>query len=106
MEFADHLRRAMNAKNMSSRKLAKAWHPESPESYRRSIMRYLSGKVTPTPEVRDQLAAALGVSPEMLPLAVDNRTVADMTADLMARLEVAIARLEQFEPPAAKKRVA
>lgn len=90
MTFAEHLRAAMETQGFSSRKLAKAWHPENPEQYRRYVMRYLSG-TNPTTRVRDEIAAALGVDPRMLPLGESTQ------ADLMSDLMEAIRRLEYLE---------
>ncbi len=92
MKFQDNLRAAMRMQNVSSRDLARRWHPENPETYRRSIMRYTAGTVTPSPEIRDQLADALGVAPSVLPLPSDAHEL-EILADLMAALD----RVRQIE---------
>lgn len=91
--FAEHLRAAMKQQGMTSRKLAKAWHPDKADQYRRYIMRYLSktNPVEPTPQLRDEIAAALGVDPRMLPLGEGEQ------AGLMVDLMEAIQRLERLE---------
>lgn len=50
---------------MSVRGLAKVWRPDDPQSARRSLHRYLAGR-TPGPEIRQQLADALGIPAEHL----------------------------------------
>lgn len=96
MTFADDLRQQMGEQGMSSRKLARTWHPENPDQYRRYIMRYLAGTVTPTLEIRNQLADALGVEPSMLPLGETPHEA--LMADLLSvihRLEAKVDRIER-----------
>lgn len=88
--FSTHLRQAISDNGVSVRGLAREWRPSNPEAAKRSLLRYLSGEVTPTLATRNELAAALRVPVSTLPLGSDTEEAA-LVADLMAavrRLEV------------------
>ena len=63
--FSSKLSAALETQEVSIRTLARRWRPNDPESGRRSLHRYLAGR-TPAPEIRQQLAEALGIDAEHL----------------------------------------
>lgn len=87
--FATHLSELMKLIGETNMGLARKWRPESIQPTRRMIQTYIAGTHVPTPRVRDEIAAALGVRPSLLPLAVDGDVA--LLADLMAVVQ----RLEQ-----------
>lgn len=98
--FAEHLRQAIILQETSVRALAKEWRPNSPETARRILHKYLAGSVTPTISTRDELAEALDLSVEMLPLPGEE------AADMMAALIGAINRIRELERQIEEDKVA
>jgi len=58
--FGTKLATALDTQGMSVRGLARRLRPDDPESARRTLHRYLAGR-TPSPEMRQQIATALGI---------------------------------------------
>ena len=86
--FAPKLRDAMSEKGISSRQLCRVWRPgRDQETTRRSLNRYLRAdqkSVIPGPEIRRELAEALGVdASEFTP---DDDEETDLVAALISRL--------------------
>lgn len=86
--FAPKLRAAMQRQGVSSRKLCRLWRPDSDvETTRRSLNRYLRTdhkSVIPGPEIRRELASALGIHPDELQPDEDEET--DLVAALIGRI--------------------
>lgn len=76
--FVPKLEGAIAAQGTSIRALARALRPDNPEAARRSLHRYLAGRVPPAPQ-RRRIAEALGVDPSTL----EPDTEDDEEADLL-----------------------
>lgn len=65
--FSRILRSALDEQHVSTRELARriASAPEKVESSRRLLHQYLSGEVSPRAEMRDRIAEALSIDPEV-----------------------------------------
>lgn len=70
--FAPKLRKALDRSDTSTRSLARAWRPDSPETARRSLIRYLRDGVIPGPAIRAELCDALGIAHGSLDLDADD----------------------------------
>lgn len=57
--YAQWLRREMDERGVSLRELARRLGPNDPETWRRSLRRYLKGMV-PLAKTKERIAAALG----------------------------------------------
>lgn len=91
MTYADRLRKVMADKGVSVRELGKRLRPDSPETGRRTVQKYLAAVNPDTPGEarRKEFAAALG-APEL-----DEEE--DLVATLTHALELARAALKQRE---------
>lgn len=89
--FGRKLRGEMDSQKMSTRELAKRWRPGSHESARRSLIRYLRNGTIPGPDIRGELADALGVDRERLE--PDDEEDALLSSDL-SRALLAVIRKE------------
>lgn len=62
--YANQLRAALDRLDLSIRKAGRLYNPADPESGRRAMHDWLSGKTDPTAETRQRIADALGVTRE------------------------------------------
>lgn len=88
LEYGKRLRVALDETGTSIYRLARVINPQSPESARSNIQRYLRGAVLPGSENRHELAHALK-RPELLH-APDDEEDRDPVTDLMNALRVMV----------------
>lgn len=90
--FGDRLRAQLDQRNVSIRALSRRMNPGNPEVAKRSLLRWISGRVVPSPVSVATIADALGC--EMADLSDDDeeadqemRILGEMFLELLARVE-------------------
>lgn len=85
--FARRLRVAIDDRNVSIRSVARTLNPESPETARSNLMRWLRGAHRPSRTSRRAVAAALGLPADYFE-SDDDDEESDPVADLITAIRV------------------
>lgn len=90
MRFAIQLRAALDDQGISVRSLAKRINPQTPETARSNLMRWLRGSHMPSRTSRRAVAVALGLEPAHFETAANDDEDEDPVADLMEALRALV----------------